>query len=97
MKNPYTEDELVAAGKKAVIIVLIILWCFLVWMFSKALTAPPSERPQHAFSIEKKIEFDRLLRKHDLQYEVSVLEIHADGSLWYERDGEFGRQLCQLK
>lgn len=88
------DPSLISFGKRAAIIILVICAIVVFWMLYKVFTTAPAEnRPQREFTIVQKIKYDRLLRKHGLQYEVSVIEVRADETMWFEREG----QLCQLK
>lgn len=75
-----------------VLVFLIFMWAFFMYgvFFAPAI---PDSSPPRILSDGEKIRVERLLQKHGLVGQISVIEIHRDGTKWFEREG----RLCQLK
>ena len=98
MTNDYRPYRNIAARdpevKKTDLIWIAAVICFIIYLLFCFIESNRPQDSQCLVPAAEKIRVERLLKKHGLQGTISVIEIHpADGSLWFERDG----QLCQLQ
>jgi len=69
----------------AVLAVALIAVIYLLYLVFALHTV--TNRPSRVISTAEKIRVERLLAKHGLRGQVSIIEILQDGSMWFERDG----------
>lgn len=78
--------KVVLAGVAAV----VVIFCLVVAL---ATAQNPQREQQRTLPAAEQIRYNRLLMKHGLIGQVSVIERRPDGTLWFERDG----RMTQLK
>ena len=82
------EKILERIGKRIALIILFIAWCMICWMLFKIFTTEPTACPPRVLSATEKIRYERLLQKHGLAGQVSVVEVMPDGTMYFMRDGK---------
>ena len=81
-------------GKIAALIILVGALALIIYFFILVFSEGTDNRPPHVLpTAAEKIRVERLIKKHGLQYQASVIEIREDKSMWFRRGGQW----CQLK
>lgn len=87
MINIPDETTLAKIGKQVATFILVCALCLICYLFYRIFTIAPEDRDSHVMQATEKARFEKLLRKHGLQGQITLIEVADDGSLWFERGG----------
>ena len=75
-------------SKKEVTLLLIYILSLVLFMLYISKDFVASHKPKRTLEQKEKIEHAKLLKKHGLLWEVSVILVKEDGTKWFERKGK---------
>lgn len=75
-------------SKKEVTLLLIYILSLVLFMLYISKDFVAYHQPKRTLEQEEKVEYTKLLKKHGLLWEVSVIILKEDGSKWFKRQGK---------